>query len=81
MERHSLHRVREETAHFVWDHAIAPVLEVESGDVVELEVRDASGGQLDCDSEVAAVAALDFTRVNPVTGPVFVRGARVWTGD
>ena len=75
MERHSLHRVREETAHFVWDHAIPPVLEVESGDAVELEVRDASGGQLDRDSVVAAVAALDFTRVNPVSGPVFVRGA------
>src|SRR3954469_24202905 len=62
--------------HTVWDNSIAPVLEVEPGATVELEVTDASGGQLDRDSSVADVAALDFTRVNPVTGPVFVKGAR-----
>jgi acetamidase/formamidase len=72
----SVHSVREDHAHVVWDHAIEPVLEVEDGDVVELEVRDASGGQLGRDSSVADVSAMDFAKVNPVTGPVFVRGAR-----
>ena len=72
----SVHHVREGLAHFVWDNAIEPALEVDAGAVVELEVRDASGGQLDRDSTTADVAALDFARVNPVTGPVFVRGAR-----
>ena len=33
----SVHSVREDHAHVVWDHAIEPVLEVEAGDVVELE--------------------------------------------
>src|SRR3954471_9154083 len=72
----SVHHVREELAHFVWDNAIEPAQEVDDGAVVELEVRDASGGQLDRDSTTDDVAALDFGRVNPVTGPVFVRGAR-----
>jgi acetamidase/formamidase len=72
----SVHSVREDHAHVVWDHAIEPVLEVEDGDVVELEVRDASGGQLGRDSSVADVTAMDFAKVNPVTGPVFVRGAQ-----
>jgi hypothetical protein len=72
----SLHHVRDDLAHFVWDNAIEPALEVDDGEVVELEVRDASGGQLDRGSSTADVAGLDFTRVNPVTGPVFVRGAR-----
>jgi acetamidase/formamidase len=62
--------------HTVWDHSIPPIHEVEPGATVELEVADASGGQLDRDSTVADVATLDFTRVNPVTGPVFVKGAR-----
>src|SRR5262245_17629764 len=75
MHPRSVHRVAQDAAHFNWDHSIAPVLEIESGEDVELEVRDASGGQLDRDSELAAVAALDFNRVNPVTGPVFVKGA------
>jgi acetamidase/formamidase len=72
----SLHHVPRERSHFGWDNSIVPVLEVESGTVVELEVRDASGGQLDRSSDAAAVAALDFERVNPVTGAVFVKGAR-----
>jgi acetamidase/formamidase len=75
MHRHSVHHVTQDSAHFSWDNSIAPVLEIESGEDIELQVRDASGGQLDRDSELAAVAALDFTRVNPVTGPVFVKGA------
>jgi acetamidase/formamidase len=72
----SLHEIPGDRTHTVWDNSIAPVLEVEPGATVELEVTDASGGQLDRDSGVEDVAALDFTRVNPVTGPVFVKGAR-----
>ena len=41
-----------------------------------LHVRDASDEQLGADSDVDAVAALDFAHVNPVSGPVEVRGAR-----
>lgn len=72
----SVHSVRAEHAHVVWDHAIEPVLEVDDDALVELELRDASGGQLDRDSTVDDVARMDFARVNPVTGPVFVKGAR-----
>ena len=36
---------------------------------------DASGGQLSPTSTLADVATLDFAKVNPVTGPVFVDGA------
>lgn len=75
MRGESLHHVARESAHFGWDNSIEPVLEIASGEDVELEVRDASGGQLDRDSGVDAVAALDFSRVNPVTGPVLVKGA------
>jgi acetamidase/formamidase len=75
VHRHSLHQVDQDSAHYGWDNSIPPVLEIESGEDVELEVRDASGGQLDRNSDLAAVAALDFARVNPVTGPVFVKGA------
>jgi acetamidase/formamidase len=72
----SLHEIGSDRTHTVWDNAIEPALEVEPGATVELEVTDASGGQLDRDSGVEDVAALDFSRVNPVTGTVFVKGAR-----
>ncbi len=71
---HSIHSAGNTS--FAWDNSLAPALEVESGAVVELEVADASGGQLSGNSTSADVAALDLTRVNPVTGPVFVKGAR-----
>ncbi|MDI3340432.1 MAG: acetamidase/formamidase family protein [Sphaerobacter sp.] len=72
-QRYTVHRHQH---HFGWDNALEPVLEVEPGVAVEFEVVDASGGQLHRGSTAADVAALDFARVNPVTGPVFVKGAR-----
>jgi acetamidase/formamidase len=72
----TLHSVREDAFNYVWDNAIAPDLEVEPGDAVELRVRDASDEQIGPESGVEAVAALDFDHVNPVSGPVFVKGAR-----
>ncbi|MEX2501360.1 MAG: acetamidase/formamidase family protein [Trueperaceae bacterium] len=61
--------------HHGWDRSIAPVAEVDPGSEVQLQVLDASGGQLHADATVQDVADLDFARVNPVTGPVHVRGA------
>jgi acetamidase/formamidase len=72
----TLHSVREDAFNYVWDNAIEPALEVEPGDAVALHVRDASDEQITGNSGVEAVAALDFDHVNPVSGPVFVKGAR-----
>ena len=76
MHRHSLHEVRRDAYNHVWDNSIPPVLEVESGAEVELHVRDAGDEQIGPDSGVEAVTALDFSHVNPVSGPVAVKGAR-----
>jgi acetamidase/formamidase len=73
---HSIHELRREAYNAVWDNSMAPALEVESGDVVELHARDASDHQLTASSTAADVPAIDFDRVNPVSGPVFVKGAR-----
>lgn len=61
--------------HFGWDRALSPAAEIQSGDELEFEVRDASGGQLGPTSSKTALATLDFAKVNPVTGPVYVKGA------
>ena len=72
----SFHAVRPEAFNYVWDNGIEPELEIDSGDVVEFTVRDASDEQLRADSTSEDVARLDFDHVNPVSGPVYVRGAR-----
>jgi acetamidase/formamidase len=61
--------------HYGWDNSLDPVLTICPGDTVEIETVDASGGQLTKDSTVADVARVDFARVNPVTGPIWVDGA------
>jgi acetamidase/formamidase len=76
MHGHSIHQVRLDAYHLAWDHSLEPVLEIEPGAEVGFAVRDASDQQLGPDSTSADVAALDFARVNPVAGPVFVKGAR-----
>ncbi len=76
MHDHSLHHVRPDAYHLLWSRDIAPALEVEPGSDVGFTVRDASDEQLGPDSTSADVAALDFGRVNPVAGPVFVKGAQ-----
>jgi acetamidase/formamidase len=68
--RHTIHR-----QHFGWDNSIAPVAEVHSGQSLEFLVDDASAGQLIATSTVADVTRLDFSRVNPVTGPIFIADA------
>ena len=70
---HTIHRARH---HFGWDNAIAPALRVEPGQSVHFECLDSSAGQLSPASTLADVAALDFGKVNPVTGPVWVEGAQ-----
>lgn len=69
------HTVHGAHHHFGWDRSIPPVLTVAPGTIIEFECLDASGGQLTKDSTLADVAALDFAKVNPVTGPVFIDGA------
>lgn len=62
-------------AHHGWDNALSPALTIAPGESVEFETVDASGRQLSEASSVADVGRLDFSKVNPVTGPVFIDGA------
>ena len=62
--------------HLAWDHTLAPAIEVAPGDELVVEATDASGGQLRPGDGPDAVARLDFTMVNPCTGPIVVTGAR-----
>jgi acetamidase/formamidase len=72
----SFHDLRADAFEYVWDHSVAPALEIESGEAVQLHVRDASDEQISADSDAGDVLKLDFSHVNPVSGPVFVKGAR-----
>jgi acetamidase/formamidase len=61
--------------HLAWDPAIEPIETVGSGDLVEFDMLDASGGQLTAASTVGDLGRLDFERVDQVNGPIAVAGA------
>lgn len=67
-------RIESIHSHEVWDRSIDPVLQVDPGTEVTLELRDASGGQITPEDESDAIGRLDFGRVNPCTGPIGVEG-------
>ena len=69
---HTIHKAHH---HLGWDNSFEPVLRIDPGQSVEFEIFDASGEQLTPDSSLEDVATLDFGRVNPVTGPVYIEGA------
>ena len=61
--------------HFGWDNSLEPVQTVAPGTSLEFECRDSSAGQLTPESTVDDVVSLDFGKINPVTGPIYVDGA------
>ena len=71
-------RLRQEPylGHNRWHPDIPPVIEVDPGEEVVLETRDASDGQIKPGMTVAGLEGLDTKVAHPLTGPVYVNGAR-----
>ena len=69
------HTIHSHQGHLGWNRANPPVATIAPGETLAFQPLDASGGQLTAASTVADVATLDFGRVNPVVGPIFIDGA------
>lgn len=67
--------VGREQFHLAWDHDIAPVATIRSGETVSFDLLDASCGQIRPNSTIETIRSLDFSRVDQVNGPIFVEGA------
>lgn len=70
------HTIHGNCHHVGWDNALPPTLTIAPGETIHFECRDSSDGQITPASGIADVAAMDFGRINPVTGPVFIDGAK-----
>jgi acetamidase/formamidase len=69
------HRLAAEPTHSVWDRSLQPRLHVESGDEVQVECVDASGGQVRPGMTTEQYLRIDRTRIHALTGPIWVDGA------
>jgi acetamidase/formamidase len=70
------HYFPSDQVHFTWDAGNAPVITVDSGDVVVVHTRDVSDNQIAPDSTADAIAGLNWDRVYPLAGPIAVAGAQ-----
>jgi formamidase len=61
--------------HNRWHPAIAPLVRVRPGELVVMDVRDSSDGQVTGDSDRDTEAGTDLDRIHPLTGPIHVEGA------
>ena len=62
--------------HNRWHPNISPAIEVEPGEIVEVETRDALDGQITSSPSFDDVANADLSLVHPLTGPIYIRGAK-----
>ncbi|OMP66946.1 acetamidase/formamidase family protein [Domibacillus epiphyticus] len=69
------HHFPNDIVHFAWDAKNEPVLTIQSGDTVIFETREVTDGQFNLDSTTEAIAGLDWNRVYPLAGPVYIEGA------
>lgn len=69
------HSLSAEQTHNRFSAAIAPVLRVASGAVIEAHTQEASAGQIAPSSTAADLADVSFDPIHPLTGPVYVEGA------
>src|SRR5205085_1108828 len=85
-ERYAMHAIRIDRSkpladephvgHNRYHPDIAPVAEIGDGEEIALETRDALDGQITPQTTIADFPGLDAGAVHPLTGPVFVKGAK-----
>ncbi len=65
----------EDRVHHTWNKDNDPVLEVDPGDAVFYETREATNHQVTRETTAADLAALDWSIFYPLAGPTYVKGA------
>lgn len=63
------------TGHNRWHPDIKPVVEIEPGQVIGIETRDAFDGQFRGSTTAAEVGNCNLNLIHPLTGPVYIKGA------
>jgi len=74
MAKHT-HSLHQRFCHCGWNRDNQPAIRIEPGESVEFNPLDSSGGQLTLTSTLDDLNNLDFGKINPVAGPVYIDGA------
>jgi formamidase len=71
----SIVRRPENSHNRIWPD-LEPIASIDSGEEIELELRDGMDGQLSPSSDSAALKSIDLDANHPLTGPIEINGAR-----
>jgi acetamidase/formamidase len=69
------HYLSDRDVHYKWDTANAPLVAIASGDTVCVWTRDISDNQVGPGADASVLAAFDWDRTYPLTGPIAIDGA------
>jgi acetamidase/formamidase len=69
------HTLDRSKIHYKWDNSLPPAIEIESGDTVHCETEEVSDGQIKPGMPASILGNLDFDRLYPLAGPIYVKGA------
>jgi acetamidase/formamidase len=69
------HVIDKGRVHYKWDRATPPVVEISPGDIVHCETDEVTDGQIREGDPASKLAGIDFDRLYPLAGPIFVKGA------
>jgi len=69
------HTLDRKKIHYKWDNSLPPAIEIEPGDTVHCETEEVSDGQIKPGMPASILGNLDFDRLYPLAGPIFVKGA------
>jgi len=70
------HTIPRTPHNFGWNKDFAPAVVAKPGETIHFECLDSSGGQLGSDATLDTLNNLDFGKINPVSGPIYVEGAK-----
>ena len=72
----AIHHVPQDRVHFNWDVRHEPAVVADSGEVLVVHTRDVSDNQITPASTASVLSTLNWQRVYPLAGPVYVKNAR-----
>ena len=70
------HSIGRETFHYLWNREHKPAIRIRPGDEVSFEINDVFSWEIKSSSTSADLLKLDESKLYPLSGPVYVEGAR-----
>ena len=70
------HAIERGKVHYKWDRRNPPAIEIDPGDVVHFETEEVTDGQVTEGCPASKLGEIDFNRLYPLAGPVYVKGAK-----